>query len=147
MMEDCSSTIADYYKSIDANELSTHIKSRFDAWDADKGHALDTKELTEALAAMIKRLTLEDLDVLMLRLDTDGNGTVDLVEFEHMVRESLGLHLEVCSCRMCEAARKGVAENAAVEDEKSAVVAKAENFAAKLANRNAARAFLGTSWL
>jgi len=132
-MEECSSTIADYYKSIDAKELSTHIKSRFDAWDADNSHALDTKELAEAMAAMGKRPTSEEVDILMLRVDKDGSGTIELDEFEHMVRESLGLHLEVCSCRMCEAARKEAAENEAVEAKEAAVAAKAEKLAAKLA--------------
>jgi len=46
MMEEISSTISDYYKSIDAQELSTHIKSRFDAWDANHSGALDKTELT-----------------------------------------------------------------------------------------------------
>ena len=46
MMEEISSTISDFYKSIDAKELSTHIKSRFVAWDLDHSGGLDKTELT-----------------------------------------------------------------------------------------------------
>ena len=123
IMDECSSVIANYYKSIDAKELSTHIKSRFDAWDADHSHALDAKELTEAMAAMGKRPTSEEVGVLMLRVDKDGNGTVELDEFEHMVRESLGLHLESCGCRMCVKDRTEAAENEAAEHKEAARLA------------------------
>ena len=133
MMEECSSTIADYYKSLDGKELSSHIKSRFDAWDVDKSHALDMTELTEAMAAMGKRPSPKEVEVLMRRVDKDGNGTVELDEFEHMVRESLGLRLEACSCRCCGAARNEAAEEQAAEDKAAAVAAKAEKAAAKLA--------------
>ena len=139
LMEECSSTIADYYKSIDAKELSTHIKSRFDAWDTDHSQALDTKELTEAMAAMGKRPTSDEVDILMLKIDKDGSGVVELDEFEHMVRQSLGLHLEVCACRMCEAARQEAVEKAAAEDKEAADAAKADLLAAKLAAQREAK--------
>jgi len=133
MMEECSSTISDYYKSINSKELSTHIKSRFDAWDTDHSQGLDTKELTEAMAAMGKRPTSDEVDLLMLRVDKDGSGVVELDEFEHMVRESLGLHLEVCTCRMCEAARTEAVETAVTEAKEVAEAIKTDMLAAKLA--------------
>ena len=138
MMEECSSMIGDYYKSIKSNELSAHIKSRFDAWDTDHSGGLDTKELTEAMAAMGKRPTSDEVDLLMLRVDKDGSGIVELDEFEHMVRDSLGLNLEVCACRMCEAARKEAFFQAAEEDKEAAEAAKADMLARRVAAKLAA---------
>ncbi|KAJ1480572.1 hypothetical protein T484DRAFT_1956276 [Baffinella frigidus] len=137
LMEECSSTISDYYKSIDTKDLSSHIKSRFDAWDADHSQALDVLEMTEALAAMGKRPTPDEVAMLMLRVDKDGNGKVELDEFDHMVRESLNLHLESCWCRMCEAGRKAAAETEAAE---AAEAARLEKEAAKAAKAAAAPA-------
>jgi uncharacterized pyridoxal phosphate-containing UPF0001 family protein len=70
-------------------------------------------------------------------VDKDGNGTVELDEFEHMVRESLGLNLQSCFCRMCVKDRTEAAENEAAELKEAARLAaeaaKADKLAAKLA--------------
>ncbi|KAJ1483727.1 hypothetical protein T484DRAFT_1895391 [Baffinella frigidus] len=131
MMEESSSTVADYIKSVNGKEFLSFIKTKFDSFDADHSHALDKHELKDALASMGQRPAPEEVDVLMERFDTDGNGTIDFDEFEHMVRESLRLRLEECSCRMCDAGRKGAAENAAAED---AVEKEGDMLLAKLAS-------------
>ena len=88
-LQACSASIRDYYQRIDAKDLSKHIKQRFIAADFDSSGALDKGEVTEAMASMGKRPSPEEVDQLMENVDTDRNGTVELDEFEHMVRASL----------------------------------------------------------
>ena len=80
------------------------------AYDLDHNHVLDKLELTEAMAAMGHRPSPQEVDELMIKVETksglnldaqtlnptpeskvdkDGSGTVELDEFEHMVRASL----------------------------------------------------------
>ncbi|KAJ1479750.1 hypothetical protein T484DRAFT_1813161 [Baffinella frigidus] len=88
-LESCSTAILDYYQSIDAQDLSKHIKTRFVAWDLDHSQTLDKHELTEAMAAMGHRPSPEEVDKLMTKVDKDGSGTVELDEFEHMTSRPL----------------------------------------------------------
>jgi hypothetical protein len=67
-LESCSGSIRDFYKRIDPRELSKHIKSRFQAWDSDHSGALDKAELTEAMAAMGRRPSAQEVDDLMLKV-------------------------------------------------------------------------------
>ncbi|KAJ1489943.1 hypothetical protein T484DRAFT_1936098 [Baffinella frigidus] len=96
-----SSAIRDYFPEMFKKNLSKHIKMRFVAWDTDGSGALDKGELTEAMAAMGHRPSPQEVDKLMRSVDHDGNGTVELDEFEHMVREAMATDLEECGCRMC----------------------------------------------
>mmetsp|Transcript_34225 Transcript_34225/g.78106 ORF Transcript_34225/g.78106 Transcript_34225/m.78106 type:complete len:170 (+) Transcript_34225:70-579(+) len=113
--ETSSTAIREYYRQVDATELSKHIKARFVVWDADSSGALDKRELTEAMSAMGHRPSAEEVDKLFAEFDKDGSGTVECDEFEHMVREAMGFHLDQCECRMCDGARKAAAAQVASE--------------------------------
>jgi len=49
---------------------------------------------------MGKKPTPEELEEFMKEVDLDGNGTVDLGEFSHMIRKQLNI-LHSCSCAFC----------------------------------------------
>ena len=77
------------------NRMIDHLVQRkavltkmFVQYDADNSGTIDRAELGAALADLGLRLSEEELDGVMSRLDSDGNGEVDLVEFmQHFRRE------------------------------------------------------------
>jgi len=100
-LEHTSGILVDYFRRIPDHELSEQIAQRFRMWDIDNSGALDRNELTEALAELGKRPTAETMDEFMKTFDLDGNGTIELDEFEHMVRSNIAASTAHCSCHLC----------------------------------------------
>mmetsp|Transcript_57304 Transcript_57304/g.134570 ORF Transcript_57304/g.134570 Transcript_57304/m.134570 type:complete len:212 (-) Transcript_57304:1730-2365(-) len=119
-LENTSGLLVDYFRRIPESELSEQIRLRFNSWDTDKSGALDRDELTEAMAELGKRPTKEDMDNFMSEFDLDGSGTIELDEFEHMVRVHLCISTKNCKCQLCVAYREELAAaEGSVMDEKS----------------------------
>lgn len=66
------------------------------------------EELEDALAEMGKRLTKSEMQDILDQFDTDKSGTIELDEFEHMVRSNLGMAAEHCPCRLCNPEKKKI---------------------------------------
>lgn len=105
-LEHTSGLLVDYFRRIPDGELSEQIRQRFNMWDLDHSGALDRHELTEALAEMGKRPTEETMDEFMKSFDLDGNGTIELDEFEHMVRSNIAASTAHCTCHLCKKRRE-----------------------------------------
>mmetsp|Transcript_32636 Transcript_32636/g.50778 ORF Transcript_32636/g.50778 Transcript_32636/m.50778 type:complete len:262 (+) Transcript_32636:108-893(+) len=71
---------------IPEEQLTRKIKETFREIDADKNGTLDRDEVGRAFAKMGRTLTKSELDVWLAEMDADGNGVVDMAEFEHMTR-------------------------------------------------------------
>jgi hypothetical protein len=77
------------------NRMIDHLVERkavltkmFVEYDADNSGTIDRDELSQALADLGLRMSKDEMDGVMQRLDSDGNGEIDLVEFmEHFKRE------------------------------------------------------------
>lgn len=106
-------------------ELKKEVKARFDAWDEDKSGQLSKTEMMHAMEEMGKKPTPEELEKFMQEVDLDGNGTVDLGEFEHMIRHQLSI-AHTCDCTFCTKKKQSEAEaeKAAEEAEAAAAAAK-----------------------
>mmetsp|Transcript_53048 Transcript_53048/g.108134 ORF Transcript_53048/g.108134 Transcript_53048/m.108134 type:complete len:173 (-) Transcript_53048:220-738(-) len=95
-MSDCHKTLAatsvhlvDYFRRIPSGELSKTIEERFRSFDTNHNGSLERGELKDALGEMGKRPTDEEVDALLAVFDTDNNGTIELEEFDQMVRINL----------------------------------------------------------
>ena len=64
-----------------SKELSTVAKIMFDRYDLDGSGAIDKPELAALCAQLGRDLTPAQLDGVMAKLDTDGNGSVCFDEF------------------------------------------------------------------
>ena len=62
-------------------------------FDADGDGALDTSELTKALAEMGVAAPAEQCDAILRWFDADGSGQLDLVEFASLVRSLQARHV------------------------------------------------------
>lgn len=74
-------------------------KAAFDAVDADGSGYIDYTELRQVLANVSAECgapppTTTDVLDLMSELDTDGNGQIDLEEFEVLIRKQLSMTTE-----------------------------------------------------
>lgn len=90
-LEVSSACLAEHFRAISTKKLTTEIKERFAHFDKDQSGSLDREEVREAMAEMGTRPTDEELEEFYVQCDLDGNGLIDLVEFENMVRVKLGL--------------------------------------------------------
>eukprot|EP00292_Cryptomonas_paramecium_P005775 CAMPEP_0113725008 /NCGR_PEP_ID=MMETSP0038_2-20120614/39463_1 /TAXON_ID=2898 /ORGANISM="Cryptomonas paramecium" /LENGTH=400 /DNA_ID=CAMNT_0000655107 /DNA_START=47 /DNA_END=1245 /DNA_ORIENTATION=- /assembly_acc=CAM_ASM_000170 len=84
-----SSFLVAHFESIPSHELSATIQFVFSGFDKNGDGHLDAGELSEAFACMGKRLTADELSVLLKEYDTDKNFVFDLHEFDSMVRAAL----------------------------------------------------------
>mmetsp|Transcript_19706 Transcript_19706/g.40175 ORF Transcript_19706/g.40175 Transcript_19706/m.40175 type:complete len:201 (-) Transcript_19706:337-939(-) len=109
-LENTSGHLVEYFRRIPESEMSGQIKMRFESWDRDNSGALDRSELMEAMAELGKRPTDEEMDQFMEEFDLDGSGTIELDEFEHMVRVHLCISTKNCICQLCQAYAAEMAE-------------------------------------
>jgi len=103
-LENASAHLHDYYKTVPAEELSERISITYQSFDTNRDGVMQASELSEALVEMGMHLSEEELQQLFEEYDADGNGTIELDEYEHIVRTSLGVTKE-CRCRQCMANR------------------------------------------
>eukprot|EP01043_Picozoa_sp_COSAG02_P081526 COSAG02_NODE_19964_length_855_cov_1.201058_1_plen_196_part_01 len=77
------------------NRMIDHLVDRkavltklFRLVDTDQSGAIDANELGNALNSLGLKLSSQELRAIMMRLDSDGNGSIDLQEFiEHFKME------------------------------------------------------------
>ena len=100
-LEHGSALLTSYFATIPAEELSAKVKACFGSFDVNGDGTLQPNELQDALAEMGKRPTTSELQDLFEQFDTDKSGTIELDEFEHMVRTNLNAPMEQCPCRLC----------------------------------------------
>ena len=91
ILENCSSILVSYFASIPEDQLSAKIRSKFEEYDLDKSGGLDKQELSDALAELGRKPSPEELNHMIEMFDADGNGTIEINEFEHMVRSQLNI--------------------------------------------------------
>jgi len=106
ILEVCSGILVNYFASIPEDQLSAKIRVKFEQFDLDKSGGLDKQELSDALAEMGRKPAPEELNDLFEMFDADGSGTIEIDEFEHMVRSQLNISREFCPCGVCEKERK-----------------------------------------
>eukprot|EP00961_Rhodomonas_salina_P247705 3346504-Rhodomonas_salina.3 len=90
-MEVSAKCLTSYFRNIPTTQLSKEIAERFEHFDKDKNGTLDKEEVREAMAEMGQRPNEGELETFFTACDTDCNGSIDLAEFEAMVRVKLGL--------------------------------------------------------
>ena len=83
-LEDVSSTIADLFRSLDLDGSGTLSRGEFKTGCQQMGH----------------HLTDTQCDNWIAEADVDGNGMIDLEEFEHIIRAAHGLQCE-SHCTIC----------------------------------------------
>lgn len=98
--------MTEYFTKIPAEQLSAKIKATFNSFDTNGDGTLSPGELEDALAEMGHRPTTSEMQDILDQFDTDKNGTIELDEFEHMVRANLGMSTDQCPCRLCDAEKK-----------------------------------------
>lgn len=86
----------------DAEKLREVTKASFDLVDVNKSGTIDKSELRTALSEIAKEFNLppisdEDLNEAMSKLDTDSSGTLEVPEFENLVRGILEALAEALS--------------------------------------------------
>lgn len=67
------------------NRRKDHVFGKFRDMDKDGSGSIDTEELKRGLMDMNLGVNSKELDVLMHKLDADGSGEVDFVEFFNML--------------------------------------------------------------
>jgi len=73
---------------------------------------------------MGKRPTEDETAALLHVFDADGNGAIEIGEFEHMVRQQLNLPpTAMCPCNVCEKRRAEEEEERRLADELNASLA------------------------
>ena len=102
-----------------SKELNTVAKIMFDRYDLDGSGAIDKAELAALCAQLGRDLTPAQLDGVMAKLDTDGNGSVCFDEF--MWWWGLGLSVaalqdETELAKLRQVAADGVARRQQVQD-------------------------------
>lgn len=78
----------------DRSKLMDLTKEVFDIVDKNQSGAIDKDELKEALTIVARDAELppptqSDVDSVLKALDTNGNGTIDLEEFEGLIHDVL----------------------------------------------------------
>lgn len=71
-------------------ELMAEIAEAFDFFDMKKTGTITTQELFSVLRAMGQNATEAELNSMVIEVDADGNGTVELDEFEEMMINKIG---------------------------------------------------------
>jgi Ca2+-binding EF-hand superfamily protein len=78
----------------DRSKLMALTKEVFDIVDKNGSGVIDKEELKEALTIVARDASMppptqSDVDGVLKALDSDGNGTLDLVEFEALIYDVL----------------------------------------------------------
>ena len=63
----------------------TKIKEMFDMFDSDGGGTIDTEELSSAFMSLGISDTKEEIDQLVVQIDTDGSGEIEFDEFKEVI--------------------------------------------------------------
>ena len=91
-----------HLKSVPLEKLGQKIKETFLRIDLDNSGELSKAEVGAAFERLGKPLKPSDLDAYMDSVDVDGNGVVDVHEFEHMTRKLLAVGcIPSCMCCRC----------------------------------------------
>jgi len=110
ILEVCSSILVNYFASIPEDQLSAKIRAKFEQFDIDHSGGLDKQELNDALAEMGRKPSPEELNDLFEIYDADGNGCIEIEEFEHMVRSQLNIPREFSPRGVSEKIKKSALE-------------------------------------
>jgi hypothetical protein len=100
LMDQLNFFLIAHLKSVPLEKLGQKIKETFLRIDLDNSGELTQAEVGAAFERLGKPLSKTDLDVYMQTVDVDGNGVVDVYEFEHMTRRLLDVDCKP-SCSSC----------------------------------------------
>lgn len=100
LMDQLNYFLVAHLKSVPLEKLGQKIKETFLRIDLDNSGELSKAEVGLAFERLGKPLSPPDLDVYMQTVDVDGNGVVDIYEFEHMTRRLLDVDCNP-SCPGC----------------------------------------------
>mmetsp|Transcript_51296 Transcript_51296/g.104340 ORF Transcript_51296/g.104340 Transcript_51296/m.104340 type:complete len:203 (+) Transcript_51296:123-731(+) len=84
-------SLEQHFRSIPVEQLTAEIAKRFKYYDKDGNGTLDRYEIIEAMAEMGSRPSETEVNEFFALFDTDKNGTIEMDEFDQMIRLKLGL--------------------------------------------------------
>ena len=100
IMDQLNYFLVAHLKSVPLDKLHKKIRETFATIDLDNSGELNKAEVGAAFEKLGKPLSAADLDAYMAMVDVDGNGVVDVQEFEHMTRKLLQIDC-LCACVPC----------------------------------------------
>lgn len=68
--------------------IMDEIRQTFELFDSDHDGKVSTKEISVIMRSLGMLISDKEMDELVARLDTDGNGTVEFAEFEDFMLTS-----------------------------------------------------------
>ena len=73
-------------KKMTKNDERRELLDAFSVFDKDQNGYISAKELKEVMHSIGEKLTDEEVEEMIREADTDGDGQVDIQEFERMVK-------------------------------------------------------------
>jgi len=89
----------DYYTKMDELDKEEAIKTTFDLLDSDKDGNIDVKELEKFILSQGMNIPPEELQELVERIDTNGDGKIQYGEFKLCMDKIITKEDEESFCR------------------------------------------------